>query len=98
MTVFKYGVYIHVCQVSLHTEFELQVTKSFKHHSFCYLVLAPHNLYLCARKVHQKLVWSVKVPVAYFGWAYHLIGKCGTLCTTLPRLLRDQASKHAVIP
>ena len=64
-------------------------------YSFCDIVLGngPTQSIIMCEKVHQKLVWGVKGPAEYFGWVYHLTGKCGTLYTTLPRPVLDQAKK-----
>ena len=58
-------------------------------YSFCDLVLGngPTQLIIMSEK------GSSKGPAEYFGWVYHLTGKCGILYTTLPRPILDQAKK-----
>ena len=67
-------------------------------YSFCDLVLGigPTQSIIMCEKGSSKVGLGVKGPVEYFGWTYHLFGKCGTLCTTLPRPVLDQANKNVV--
>ena len=65
-------------------------------YSFCDLVLGngpTQSIIMCEKGSPKAGVWGVKGPAEYFGWVYHLNGKCGTLCTTLPHPVSDQATK-----
>ena len=67
-------------------------------YSFCDLVLfnGPTQSIIMCEKGSSKAGMGCKGPAEYFGLVYHLTGKCGTLYTTLPHPVLDQAKKNVV--